>query len=66
MVSGLGVVDTEPGEVGITYEQMQSIIEHVLVDSGYYDMSPLSHHRTLPAHLMANPDPFGLQNLKFS
>ena len=37
--------DTEPGEAGITYEQMQTLIETVLVDCGYYDVcpSPASH-----------------------
>ena len=46
-VAGLGVYDTEAGDVGITYEQMQSIIESVLVESGYYDMSR-NHNHALP------------------
>ena len=45
--AGLGVYDTEAGDVGITYEQMQSIIESVLVESGYYDMSR-NHSRIVP------------------
>ena len=34
-----GVLDTDVEEVGVTYEQMTAIIETVLVESGYYDMS---------------------------
>ena len=34
--------------MGITYEQMQSIIESVLVESGYYDMASSVRQRTLP------------------
>ena len=48
-VAGLGVYDTEAGDVGITYEQMQSIIESVLVESGYYDMSR-NHSHVLPPY----------------
>ena len=42
------VLDTDVEEVGVTYEQMTAIIETVLVESGYYDMSQsVSHSRTL-------------------
>ena len=42
------VYDTEAEEVGITYEQMQAIIETALIDSGYYDMSSQARNRTIP------------------
>ncbi|XP_071811939.1 serine/threonine-protein kinase Nek10-like isoform X2 [Apostichopus japonicus] len=32
--------DPNDTDIGITYEQMQNFIESVLVESGYYDMSP--------------------------
>ena len=62
---GHSVYDTEPGEVGITYEQMHAIIENVLVESGYYDMSPHTRTYSLPRSgpQLANADPFGLQSL---
>ncbi len=45
-----GVLDTDVEEVGVTYEQMTAIIETVLVESGYYDMSQtVRHSRTLPS-----------------
>ena len=33
------VLDTDVEEAGVTYEQMTAIIETVLVESGYYNMS---------------------------
>ena len=41
-------IDPHDTEIGITYEQMQNFIESVLVESGYYDMSPNARNRTLP------------------
>ena len=42
------VLDTDVEEVGVTYEQMTALIETVLVESGYYDMSQtVRHSRTL-------------------
>ncbi|XP_070565235.1 serine/threonine-protein kinase Nek10-like [Ptychodera flava] len=41
-------IDTSDLEVGITYEQMQDIIESVLKESGYYDMTPTTRQRMLP------------------
>ncbi|XP_066301815.1 serine/threonine-protein kinase Nek10-like [Branchiostoma lanceolatum] len=35
-------------DVGITYEQMQNIIESVLAESGYYDVSPATRNRMQP------------------
>ncbi|XP_064647699.1 serine/threonine-protein kinase Nek10-like isoform X2 [Lineus longissimus] len=44
-----GGLDTDHKDIGITYESMQGIIESVLVESGYYDMSPAARHsRTNP------------------
>ncbi|KAL3832242.1 hypothetical protein ACJMK2_023902 [Sinanodonta woodiana] len=40
--------DPDFKDVGITYEQMQSMIESVLVESGYYNMSPHARERTPP------------------
>ena len=67
--SRVGVFDTEPGEDGITYELMQSIIEHVLQDSGYYDMLPVADgcrkRTTMPLSRRTNTmDHFGPQNAK--
>ena len=41
------VYDPEGEQVGVTYEQLYSIIETVLVESGYYDVS--SHGRVTPS-----------------
>ena len=51
-----GTFDPHDGEIGITYEQMQNFIESVLVESGYYDMSPNARNRTLPlGPIMGSP-----------
>ena len=42
------VYDTEAEDVGVTYEQLHSLIESVLVESGYYDMSPKVRNGALP------------------
>lgn len=50
------VYDAELSDVGgITYEQMQAIVESVLVEGGYYDVSPqaTARHRTLAPSLDA-------------
>lgn len=43
------VVEGDTHGAGITYEQMQAIVESVLMESGYYDVSPnikdIKHHR---------------------
>ncbi|XP_077978280.1 serine/threonine-protein kinase Nek10-like [Glandiceps talaboti] len=39
-------IDSSDCDVGITYEQMQSIIESVLTDSGYYDMTTSTRYET--------------------
>ncbi|XP_072042766.1 serine/threonine-protein kinase Nek10-like [Amphiura filiformis] len=41
-------LDAHDTEIGLTYEQMQNFIESVLVESGYYDMTPNARNRTLP------------------
>lgn len=51
-----GTFDPHDGEIGITYEQMQNFIESVLVECGYYDMSPNARNRTLPlGPIMGSP-----------
>ena len=43
----MNVLDTDVEDVGVTYEQMTAIIESVLVESGYYNMSQsVRHSRT--------------------
>ncbi|XP_022087422.1 serine/threonine-protein kinase Nek10-like isoform X2 [Acanthaster planci] len=41
-------LDPNDTEIGITYEQMQNFIESVLVESGYYAMSPNARNRSMP------------------
>ena len=53
------VFDTEAGGEMITYEQMQSIIENVLLESGYYDMSPQARNRTFPLAPQGPGDLYG-------
>ncbi len=55
---GVSVYDTEADQVGITYEQMTSIIESVLAESGYYDISPSARQRNLPLAPIGAVDTF--------
>lgn len=48
LVSGVNLESADAQEIGITYEMMQNIIENVLMESGYYDMSPCPRNRTVP------------------
>jgi len=48
LVSGVNLESADAQEIGITYEMMQNIIENVLMESGYYDMSPCARNRTVP------------------
>lgn len=48
LVSGVNLESGDVQEIGITYEMMQNIIENVLMESGYYDMSPCARNRTVP------------------
>lgn len=48
LVSGVNLESGDVQEIGITYEMMQNIIENVLMESGYYDMSPCARNRTIP------------------
>lgn len=48
LVSGVNLESADGQEIGITYEMMQNIIENVLMESGYYDMSPCARNRTVP------------------
>ncbi|XP_013385558.1 serine/threonine-protein kinase Nek10-like [Lingula anatina] len=43
---------------GITYEKLHTIIESVLVESGYYDMSPNAHQRRMPLGPIGGSDSF--------
>ena len=56
----------ESAEDGITYEHMQTIIESVLIESGYYDVSVQNRNRTSSmGPVVANGDSFGIhQSLK--
>ncbi|CAH1790420.1 unnamed protein product [Owenia fusiformis] len=40
--------DHAHADSNLTYETMQNIIESVLVESGYYDMSPAARNKSLP------------------
>ncbi|KAK3752403.1 hypothetical protein QZH41_008607 [Actinostola sp. cb2023] len=40
LVNSTGLENVDGQEIGITYEMIQNIIENVLMESGYYDMSP--------------------------
>ncbi|KAM7451535.1 Serine/threonine-protein kinase Nek10 [Porites harrisoni] len=48
LVNGVNLETADAQEIGITYEMMQNIIENVLMESGYYDMSPCARNRTVP------------------
>lgn len=48
LVSGVNLESADAQEIGITYEMMQTTIENVLMESGYYDMSPCARNRTVP------------------
>ncbi|KAJ8024745.1 Serine/threonine-protein kinase Nek10 [Holothuria leucospilota] len=50
----VGGLDPNDTEIGITYEQLQNFIESVLVESGYYDMSPSVRHKTIPLGPITN------------
>ena len=43
-----GQWDSDFKEEGITYEQMQTMIENTLHACGYYSMSPSARDKTLP------------------
>ena len=55
LVTGQFTFCVESAEDGITYEHMQTIIESVLIESGYYELSVDSKTRTSP-----NGDAFGI------
>lgn len=60
------VYDTEAEEVGVTYEQLNSIIETVLVESGYYDMSPKIKPGTSPLASIGSVDIFNSRHMSLS
>ncbi|XP_048580078.1 serine/threonine-protein kinase Nek10 isoform X2 [Nematostella vectensis] len=48
LASGGGVEAVDGQDIGITYEMIQNMIENVLMESGYYDVSPNARNRSVP------------------